>query len=376
MVWIPVHLELSPLRIFSIILLLCCAVLPGRVLSGEARADVPPHAVVFMYHRFGEAEYPATNITPAQFEAQLEYLEAAHFRIWPLARIVDALQAGTPMPDRVAAITIDDAYRSVYEQAFPRLRERGWPFTVFVSTDAVDQGRPDVMSWEQMREMQRAGADFANHSTSHGHLWQPEAGEERDAWARRVRRDIEQAQARLQQELGTDTNTAPALFAYPYGEFDARLAALVRELGYIGIGQHSGALGAGSDFSALPRYPMAEAFADLEAFARKALSLPLPVSEVEPGDPRVGEPNPPVLELTLAPGGYVAEGFDCYASGQGRAEVQRLGERPLRYRIRARAPLPAGRARYNCTAPAARDGRWYWYSHPWIIPSEAAAAGD
>ncbi|RRQ21022.1 polysaccharide deacetylase family protein [Thiohalobacter thiocyanaticus] len=344
-----------------------CAGLSAWWLPPVSARETPAHAVALMYHRFGEAAHPATSITLAQFEAQLAYLADEGFRVWPLTRILRRLREGGEMPDRVVAITIDDAYRSVYEQAFPRLRERGWPFTVFVSTDAVDERLPDYMSWEQLREMQRAGVEFANHSTSHGHLWLREAGEERSAWAQRVRRDIERAQTRLQQELGTDTNTAPALFAYPYGEFDARLAALVRELGYVGIGQHSGAVGAMSDYTALPRYPMAEAFADREAFARKALSLPLPVSEAQPGDPLVREQNPPVLELTLAPGGYVADGFDCYASGQGRAEVQRLEDRPPRYRVRAREPLPMGRARYNCTAPAAGSGRWYWYSQPWII---------
>lgn len=351
--------------------ILCVLAQLVSVPGVHAAEDVPPHAVAFMYHRFGESAYPATSITPAQFEAQLEYLETGDFRVWPLARILRRLREGGEMPDRVVAITIDDASRSVYEQAFPRLRERGWPFTVFVSTEAVDQGLPDYMSWEQLREMQRAGAEFANHSASHEYLWRREQGEGRADWVQRVRQDIEKAQTRLQQELGADTNTDPALFAYPYGEFDARLAGLVRELGYVGIGQHSGPMGATGDFTALPRYPMAEAYAEMEAFARKALSLPFPVRQVQPGDPLVTSLNPPVLELTLAPGGYLAEGFDCYASGQGRADVQRLEERPTRYRIRARAPLPAGRARYNCTAPAAGGGRWYWYSRPWIIAPDA-----
>ena len=365
-------------RCFSAAACLCLMLLGWLPLpvTHAVASEVPPHAVVFMYHRFGEADYPATNITLAQFEAQLEYLEAEDFRVWPLARIVRALQAGAHMPDRVVAITVDDAYRSVYEEAFPRLRRRGWPFTVFVSTAAVDQGLPDYMSWEQMREMQRGGAAFANHSHSHDPLWQRRPREGRPAWRRRVTQDIEQARSRLRQELGEGVNRDPALFAYPYGEFDAALAGLVRQLGYIGLGQHSGAIGTGSDMSTLPRYPMAEAFADMEAFARKAHSLPLPVSRVSPDDPVVSGQNPPVLELTLQAGAYVAGRLACYASQQGRIEVRRLESEAVRLRVQALRPLPAGRARYNCTAPHAAGGRWYWYSHPWIIQPAAAHPAD
>ena len=68
----------------------CCAVLSAAVPSADSAEQVPPHAVVFMYHRFGEAEYPSTNITLTQFEDQLDYLETEGFRIWPLARIVSS----------------------------------------------------------------------------------------------------------------------------------------------------------------------------------------------------------------------------------------------------------------------------------------------
>lgn len=365
------HASFSACLRFGLILSLLLSL--GIPYAAQA---TPPHAVVFMYHRFGEAEFPSTNITLAQFEAQLDYLETEGYRIWPLTRIVRSLRSGASIPERVVAITIDDAYLSVYEQAFPRLQRRGWPFTVFVSTDVVDQGLADYMNWEQMREMRRAGVDFANHSSSHAHLWRRQPDESREAWMRRVSRDIQQAQARLQEELGEDANSTPALFAYPYGEFNLSLLDLVQELGYIGLGQHSGALGTTSDMRALPRYPMAEAFADMEAFGRKAASLPLPVSRVRPADPVVAGRNPPILELTLQAGGYVADRLDCYASGQGRIDVRRVGTQVPRFEIQAQSPLPAGRARYNCTAPDAGGERWYWYSHPWIIPSAVAAPGD
>ena len=86
-------------------------------------------AVVLMYHRFGEDRFPSTNIRVEQFEAQLEHLQEAGYTIVPLADVVSALTQGTPLPDRAVAVSIDDAYRSVYDVAFPRLSAPGYPFT-------------------------------------------------------------------------------------------------------------------------------------------------------------------------------------------------------------------------------------------------------
>ena len=85
----------------------------------------------------------------------------------------------------------------VYTEAYPRLKQRRWPFTVFVSTDYIDKQFPNYMSWAQMREMQDVGATFGNHSTRHGYLIRRRAQESEEQWRQRVRHDIEHAQQRL-----------------------------------------------------------------------------------------------------------------------------------------------------------------------------------
>ncbi len=331
------------------------------LLAATGNAAAASHAVAFMYHRFGEDRYPSTSIRLEQFDAQLDYLAQNGFQVWPLERVVEHILRDASLPERTVAITVDDAYLSVYEHAWPRLKARGWPFTVFVNTDPVDRQLGGFMSWEQMRAMQQAGVRFANHTASHDSLAARRADEDEAAWERRVRADIERAQQRLREELGAVVDQEPRLFAYPYGEYDTRAADLVRSMGYIGFGQHSGAIGALSDRRALPRYPMAEAFAAIEPFARKAASLPLPVVQAEPWEPRVGTNNPPTLTLTLA---QPQRGIACY-SAEGKAlPITRLDD--TRLQVQAAAPLHSGRSRYNCTAPAAA-GRWYWYSHPWLV---------
>ncbi|MFQ5585304.1 MAG: polysaccharide deacetylase family protein [Thermodesulfobacteriota bacterium] len=324
---------------------------------------VPSHAVIFMYHRFGEERYPSTNIRIDQFEAHLHHLEEEGYRVWSLERIVTYLREGKPIPDRTVAITIDDAYRSVYTNAYPRLRARGWPFTVFVATDPIDRRFTSMMTWKQMREMAKHGVSFANHTTTHDHLLLRKPDESNDTWLERVKGDILKAEKRLEAKLGT----APKLFAYPFGEYDRQLADLVEEMGYVGFGQQSGAAGPYSDLRALPRYPMAEAYSDIDQFSMKAASLALPVTRAEPWDPLIVGRKRPKLEVTLAESDAILDQLTCYVSGQGRVGVVWTDQGERRFTIQAAEPLPRGRSRYNCTAPSKKSKRYYWYSHPWLI---------
>ena len=91
-------------------------------------------AAVLMYHRFAEPAHPSTNIRIDQFEAHIEELKSGPYTVVPLADVVAAMTGGKPLPDRAVAITIDDAYLSVYTEAWPRLQAAGFPFTVFVAT--------------------------------------------------------------------------------------------------------------------------------------------------------------------------------------------------------------------------------------------------
>jgi peptidoglycan/xylan/chitin deacetylase (PgdA/CDA1 family) len=97
------------------------------------------HAKVLLYHACEDIESDFTrglrcNITPVGFAKHLDYLKR-YYQVVPVA----ALHAGAP-PDRAVAITFDDGYRSVYENAFPPLRTRGLPAAVYLITDVVGNG--------------------------------------------------------------------------------------------------------------------------------------------------------------------------------------------------------------------------------------------
>ena len=345
---------------FRLVLLLL-----GLVLASGAQAA--DHAAILLYHHISEEAPPSTSVSPAVFRRHLDFLAAGGYTVLPLSRILTTLAKGDSLPDKAVAITFDDAYRSVLTTAAPLLQKHGWPFTVFVSTQAIDEGFGDYLSWDDLRELIRAGAEIGNHSYSHAHLVRHLAGETDQQWHARVEADIRRAQQDLHERLGVK----PILFSYPYGEYNDELQQIVASLGFFGIAQQSGAVGAGFDKLAVPRYPMSTHYEDMQRFAVSVDSRPLPVSEVA-GGARIliaGETGRHRLAFDLGAGDYRAAGLACYDSGSGsRLELSRRNDKGAE---RVSMPLPnwgAGRRKINCTAPALHDsGVYYWYSHLWLV---------
>ena len=150
---------------------LLCAAVGIPAVGFTVVAQAADSAVILQYHRFGEADLPSTNITLEQFEAHIAHLRSGGYTVLPVPHIVAAIRNGQPLPDKAVGITIDDAAKSVIREAWPRLREAGFPFTLFVATDAIDQRRVRSMSWDDIRTLANAGVTIANHSSSHEHLW-------------------------------------------------------------------------------------------------------------------------------------------------------------------------------------------------------------
>ena len=350
------------------VLLAAAALVPAVRAQDEAgeQSDAPETlASVLMYHRVGNPDYPGTSVTREQFGAHLDYLEDNDFNIVSLGAVVEALQTRQPLPDRTVAITFDDAYASVHEVAHPMLAARDLPYTVFVSTEAVDAGYEGYLDWDQLREMAVDGARFGNHSRSHDPLFVRDDDETRPQWRARIEDDLTAARQRLTEELAGALYQSPPLLAYPYGEYSLELMDLAAEMRFVAFGQQSGAIGIHSNSLALPRYAMNERFAGLEGFALKVNSRALPVLDQQPLDPVREAAEAPRLTLTLAPlPAATTAQLACYYEGERLLPEWREDE--VRFAVRGETDLPVGRSRYNCTAPDG-SGRYYWFSHLWIF---------
>jgi peptidoglycan/xylan/chitin deacetylase (PgdA/CDA1 family) len=309
-------------------------------------------AVVFAYSRFGEDQHPG-SIALDQFDAHLDELIDGGYAVLPVPEILKRLAVGAPLPDHAVAVTIDDAHRSVYRDAFPRLKAAGLPFTLFVASDPIDRGADSHMNWAELREISRAGATIGVLPAG-GLSMPPRTVQENAA-------DLARSVERVAAELGF----RPTLLAYPYGSYSLAVRDLARRQGFAAaFGQSSGVIHDRSDLLALPRFVMNEAFGGIDRFRLAANALPLPVADITPAEPMLTQ-NPPSVGFTVPEDLDGLDRLACFVSGQGRTVLERLGGN--RIEVRIAEEFPPGRSRLNCTMPAA-DGRWRWFGMQFLVP--------
>ncbi|MCB1184053.1 polysaccharide deacetylase family protein [bacterium] len=114
-------------------------------------------SVLFGMPALGPREFWTTPI--GEFEKHLKHFRDTGTRVMTLDEVADLVETGRPLPPRAVVLTIDDADRSVYELAWPLLREYGVRAHLFVPTGHVgsDWADLDVCSWEELREMAASG---------------------------------------------------------------------------------------------------------------------------------------------------------------------------------------------------------------------------
>ena len=339
----------SPPILMGLFLVLALTACAARLAAAQAAGG----AVIFSYSHFGDDRAPGSSIRLDQFEDHLDDLKDGDYTVLPLPRVVEALVAGTALPDRTVAITVDEASQSVYRDAWPRLRDAGLPFTLFVATDAVDAGLSGSMTWAQVRDLLKAGVTI-------GAL--PPSGQSMTGRSpQEIQADLDRMKERFQAELGM----VPTLFAYPHGEYSLAVRRLVQQAGFrAAFGQQSGVAYTGADPFALPRFVMNDAFGSIDRFEMAADALPLPAFDITPADPVLTR-NPPLLGFSVPDTLGNLDQLACFATGQGRTLVERPASN--RVEVRIKDAFPSGRARVNCTLPA-DDDRWRWFGVQFFIP--------
>lgn len=344
-------------RITALAVCLACAT---QALA--AKPAPQSSATVLMYQRVGDDRYPSTNVTLSQFESHLAYLETQQFEVWPLPRLIEHAQSGKPFPSKVVALTFDDAYRSTFLNALPKLKRRHWPYTLFVWTDAIDGRYPAYMSWDELRAAQTEGATIGNHSASHTRLLARRTGETTTLWQQRAKKDIEKAHRRIRAELGS----APSLFAYPYGEYNAELASIVTSMEMAGFGEQSGPIDRHMDLRALPRFPISQAHAGREDFALRVNSLAMPVQATQPWNPEHPRNAIPRLDVHLAESLPQPNQIKCFGPANTPLKVSWKDKNYRDFEIAPPSRSESdGRTRINCTAPAGKN-QYYWFSRLWV----------
>lgn len=101
------------------------------------------HRVVEDFARSAEDSIPSMLISTGMLERHIDWL-AKHFEIMSLDDIGRYLEEGRTFRKPAAAITFDDGYADVYENAFPLLKRKGVPSAVFVVTGLAGTDRTQI----------------------------------------------------------------------------------------------------------------------------------------------------------------------------------------------------------------------------------------
>ncbi|MBN7819139.1 polysaccharide deacetylase family protein [Bowmanella sp. Y26] len=318
------------------------------------------HGVILQYHHVSTETPASTSVSPEQFAEHMQYLAENH-NVISLQDMLYKLSRHQPLPDNAVAITFDDGYTNILQNAHPILQRHGFNYTVFINP-ALIGNESQQLSWKQVKQMQKDGVWFANHTNHHQHLLS-RGDMSKAQWLANLKEEILSAESKLQEELGYSLR----YLAYPYGEYNSDLQALVKDLGFIGLGQQSGAVAPFSDMTALPRFPAAGVYANLKTLKVKLSSLAMP-SLYAPLDPELALDNlQPTWTTKIDTNDIRPAQLACYFQGK---KLQPVWEMQDVFSLTMPTPLSAGRARVNCTAPSKQDpSRYYWHSQPFFVPT-------
>ncbi len=192
-------------------------------------------ALFLCYHSVAPAGPRWLTVTRRLFEAQLDELARRGYVTGGLAELETLVAGGRPTRP-TAFLTFDDGFLDNHDTVAPILRERGLRAFGFVLPPLVDEGaplawpevaadqrrHPETMrsvTWEMLGEMREAGFEIGSHGLTHAHL--PTLGDEE------LREELLDSRRRIEARLGRC-----ATLAYPFGEWDERVAAAARACGY------------------------------------------------------------------------------------------------------------------------------------------------
>ncbi len=207
----------------------------GDSKSVPALAPVPvarekTRVAVLGYHDFSTTR-PVSDmlIRNSKFRTQMEYIKRNCLTVISMQEFLEWRFGIRRLPERCVLITIDDGWKRVYTEAYPILKEYGYPFTIFLYTDYLS-GRGDSMTRQMVLEMQKNGATVGSHSKTHPYP---------SNWAVAIGEGTESLDAMIMKEIGGSHKILKRLFGplntycYPGGYHIPEMIQQLPTYGYV-----------------------------------------------------------------------------------------------------------------------------------------------
>jgi peptidoglycan/xylan/chitin deacetylase (PgdA/CDA1 family) len=298
-----------------------------------------------MYHRFDEMKYPSTNIEMKIFKKQIEIIRDLNYKFFnpgELEKNFNSLKN-----EKKILITIDDAFSSFYNTAWPYLKKEKIPFILFVSTEAV--GKNGYMTWIQIKEIEKETNVFiGNHSHSHDYLV--------NFSNRNFITDMKKANKNFNDNLGYN----PIFFSYPFGEYSSKIKDYISKNFKFAFGQHSGVIDLNKDRYELPRFPINEKYGDLKRFKFLINLYPLEYKNLLPKEKYITKlKNPPEFTVEFFKEQKNLKNINCFSDEGDKWGKSNTILNNNKLSIAFREKFVFRRGRVNCSLND--DGIWRWF---------------
>ena len=304
-----------------------------------------------MYHRFNENKYPSTNIQMDIFEKQMEIIKEQDYEFYDPKNFVKEFEK--IKENKKILITIDDAFKSFYTEAWPFLKEKKIPFILFVSTEPI--GKYGYMNWDEIKEIDNSEFGYiGHHSHTHEYLI--------DMSDKEFENDIETATKIFKNQLGY----VPNIFSYPFGEYSLYMKKYISKNFKIAFGQHSGIIDVNKDKYELPRFPINEKYGELKRFKSIINYMPLEFKTLIPEEKMINQNNnPPKLSIEFFDKQKNIDKITCYSNDGGNWKKSNLKIEQNTLIINFDEKFLPRRGRINCSLND--NGKWRWFGTQFTV---------
>jgi peptidoglycan/xylan/chitin deacetylase (PgdA/CDA1 family) len=205
-------------------------------------------AIVLAYHLIGAGTHSSVDVPLSTFQRQLDVL-MREFSVVPLSSVLE----GKPRGGLTSVVlTFDDAYLNFAEVAWPELRARRLPCTLYAPVGFVQGARrPPITgtigppcTMADLRTLQADGVEIGSHGCDHLNL--------RRVSSPVLERELTLSRDTLQAELKSEVTS----FCYPQAKYDARVVAATRKVYRSAVVAGGVRFKSGSDPLRIPRFPM------------------------------------------------------------------------------------------------------------------------
>jgi peptidoglycan/xylan/chitin deacetylase (PgdA/CDA1 family) len=206
---------------------------PVPVAPTQEDASVPDDGVrvaVLGYHDFSETSpETAMRIRTSKFRKQMETIRQLGITVISMDDFIAWKNGEKEIPEKAILLTFDDGWKSVYTDAYPILKELGYPYTLYLYKNYVDGGGK-ALTTPMIQEMIQNGATLGSHSVSHPYPITVKSFRKKgpNAFDAYLRKEMGESKIFLESKFAAKITS----YSYPGGFYTEEMHPLGEEFGY------------------------------------------------------------------------------------------------------------------------------------------------